>query len=155
VKAGIDVPRVPLSLNAGGGGRGWVELLRATDDIEAHLLTGRLGEAGIDTMSVPDRSAPGAWLYGGSNPWAPVAILVRRIQLEDARLVLAEISWAAPAFEQVPEPERESRRSGALVWWAAAITLGVIFTSIGLLRTAQSLNGCEVPIICASGETNP
>ncbi|MDQ3987068.1 MAG: DUF2007 domain-containing protein [Actinomycetota bacterium] len=156
MKSGIDAPSAPVSLDlGGGGGRGWVELLRATDDIEAHLLTGRLGEVGIETMSVKDRSAPGAWLYGGSNPWAPVAILVRKIQLEDARLVLAEISWTAPAFENASEAERRGHRSGAVAWWAAAIALGMIFTAIGLLRTAQGLNGCEIPIICDTSESNP
>ena len=95
---GVDRPPPPVSQERGGGDQSWVELLKASDDIEAHLLGGRLLEAGIEARNVKDRSGP-AWMYGGSNPWAPVTILVRRAELEAARLVLAEISWSAPAYE--------------------------------------------------------
>lgn len=140
-----------------GGGTGWVELSTARDDIEAHLLIGRLAESGIETRTVKDRSGPGAWLYGGSNPWAPVAILVKRIQLEDARLVLAEISWAQPAVDPDTPPSPESAgRPHVVAWWAAALALGIAFSAIALARTADVLHGCDMPIICGhSSEASP
>ena len=138
----------PLLDGPGGGGARWVELITAQDDIEAHLLTGRLGEAGIETRTVKDRSGP-AWLHGGSNPWAPVSVLVKRIQLEDARLVLVEISWGQPAVDpEALAPASPAGTRGALVWWAAAILLGVTFTSVALARTADVLEGCSIPLIC-------
>lgn len=124
----LDLPPPPLSTQTGGDGSGWVELARARDDIDAHLLEGRLNEAGIETRSIKDRGAPGAWLYGGSNPWAPVTILVRRIQLEDAQVVLAEIALAAPDAREPGAPES---RGLPLTWWlvALALALGALLTS--------------------------
>jgi hypothetical protein len=144
-------PPNSAELTRGGGGRGWVELVRATDDIEAHLLSGRLEEAGVETHTVKDRSAPGAWLYGGSNPWAPVVVLVRRLQLEEARLVLAEISFSGPAAERAPEDDASKGRwaTRALVWWVAAIILGLIFTTIALVRTAELIRSCDVRLLCS------
>jgi hypothetical protein len=133
----------PVSRFEGGGGSGWVMLIRANGDIDAHLLTGRLLEAGVESRTVKDRSSPGAWMLAGSNPWAPVIILVRRFQLEDARLVLAEISFDLPdAAEPLPRPVAH-RWSGPLLWWAVAIALGAIFTGIGLLQTASSMDQCR------------
>ena len=152
---GID-PGTP-DPDLGGGGAGWVELLIAGNDIEAHLLIGRLAEAGVETRTVKDRSGPGAWLHGGSDPWAPVTILVKRVQLEDARLVLAEISWSQPTVDpDDPTASRASAKPRALAWWAAAIALGIAFTSIALARTSGVLNGCEIPLICGgAAETSP
>ncbi|MDQ3954998.1 MAG: DUF2007 domain-containing protein [Actinomycetota bacterium] len=146
----VDKPTPPAIIPRDGGGRDWVELLTASDDIEAHLLTGRLSEAGIEARTVKDRSAPGAWMYGGSNPWAPVTILVRRMQLEEGKIVLAEISWTAPAFDASPRdlPPEELGRRRALLWWAAALVLGALFTSIGLTRAVEGPGGCNVPVLC-------
>ena len=138
----------------GGGGARWVELLRARNDIEAHLLTGRLEEAQVETRTVKDRSAPGAWLYGGSNPWAPVVILVKAMQLEDARLVLAEISLAGPAVDVTPAPPTAGRRH-AVVWWLTAIALGLAFTSIGFARALEGSFACDVPILCSTSDGAP
>lgn len=93
--AGGGPPGAPAG-GDGGGGSGWTRLAVASNDIEAHLLEGCLLEAGIETRTVKDRTAPGAWLMGGSNPWAPVEVHVRRFQLDDARLVLLEVAagWA-------------------------------------------------------------
>lgn len=147
----------PPSSERGGGGSGWVELSRTQNDIEAHLLAGRLHEAGIETRRLKDRSAPGAWLHGGSNPWAPVAILVKKWQLEAARLVLAEISWAQPSVDPLEVRSRvqysqRPARSFAVAWWVGAIALGLLFTSIALARTGEVLRSCELPLVCASGE---
>jgi Putative prokaryotic signal transducing protein len=152
----IDAPPLPPILEeARGGGGEWIELVKVENDIEAHLLTGRLEEAGVDTRTVKDRTAPGAWLYGGSNPWAPVAILVHRLQLQDARLVMAEVSLQAPAAVQVP-PSRPQVRRRALLWWVAAILLGLIFTALALMRTDAALDSCQERRACTEGtESSP
>lgn len=143
----------PIAEDQGGGGARWVELATAGNDIEAHLLTGRLAEASVETRTVKDRSAPGAWLYGGSNPWAPVVVLVKHLQLEEARLVLAEISWTQPALDPaVPSPPPTSR-SHAVAWWLAALALGLVFTSIALARTAEGSYSCDIPIVCPTEST--
>jgi hypothetical protein len=152
-KALIPIPPPPMVAEPGGGGGSeWVELIRAKNDIDAHLLTGRLNESGIETRAMTDRSAPGAWLYGGSNPWAPVIVLVRRLQLEDARLVLAEISLRGP--EAPPPPRR--RGPGfpfPLLWWIIALALGVIFTSLSVAATARSVGSCHLRILCPAPQS--
>jgi hypothetical protein len=146
--ASINSPAPPpAGVAEDDGGFGWIELTRARDDIDAHLLVGRLEEAGIETHTIKDRTQLGAWMYGGSDPWAPVAVLVRRIQFEDARLVLAEISLAGPPAAPPDEAPNGSRRS-ALVWWALALALGLLLTGIALSRTAQVVGVCELPLIC-------
>jgi hypothetical protein len=149
VNAVLDPPAAPPAIGAdrGGGGSEWVQLIRASNDIDAHLLAGRLLESGIETRAIKDHAAP-AWLVGGSDPWTPVAILVRRFQLEDSRLVLAELSFAGP--DAVPTVASGSRWTAAVVWWVAAIVLGTLFTGIGLLNTADYLNGCRAPAECAA-----
>jgi hypothetical protein len=145
----LDIPPPPTLPRRGGGGSGWTELTRAANDIDAHLLAGRLAEAGVESTTMKDRSAPGAWLYGGSNPWAPVVIMVRRLQLEDARIVLAEIAFDLPASE--PRREIEERHSWRrpLVWWAAALALGALLTGISLMRTAEALQRCGLSVCVA------
>ena len=129
----------------GGGGSGWVELVRATDDIDAHLLTGRLLEAGIESLAVKDRRAPGAWLSGGSNPWAPVSILVRRVQLDDARLVLAEISYDAPSVDpEAPQP-RSAPRASRRAWRVAVAVVGVLVAALVVAETTQAFAPSGAP----------
>ncbi|MDQ3645692.1 MAG: DUF2007 domain-containing protein [Actinomycetota bacterium] len=140
----VDRPPPPVETPARGGGSGWVELIKAKHDIDAHLLAGRLMEAGVEVSTFKDRSSP-SWLYGGANPWAPVTILVRRFQLDDARLVLAEISFEAPAAEQAPVEER----SIPYIWWALALGLGVLLTATGLAQTQRAIEVCDLPILCS------
>lgn len=138
--------RPPLDTIEGrGGGSGWIELLRANDDIEAHLISGRLEAAGIEISMVKDRSGP-AWLFGGSNPWAPVTLLVRRFQLDDARFVLAEVAFEAPVTATVSK--RLAGWRGPVTFWAAAVTLGALLTGVALARTEQALQNCDFPLIC-------
>jgi hypothetical protein len=115
--------------------------MTARNDIDAALLSGRLAEAGVETCTIKERGAPGAWLLGASNAWAPVQIMVRRIQLEDARLVLAEISWDAPAASGEERSVRHSWRGPAL-WWVAAVALGIFFTALGLNQASRYLDSC-------------
>ncbi len=142
--SGDDPPASSIGDGGGGGGSRWVALVKASNDIEAHLLMGRLGEAGVESRTLKDKGAPGAWLYGGSNPWAPVTVMVRSRQLEDARLVLAEVSFEAP--DEAPPAEREWRVP--VLWWATALVLGVLFTGMALAQAATSYGACQIPIFC-------
>jgi hypothetical protein len=127
----LDVP--PPVEEERGGGSGWIELTRARNDIDAHLLVGRLQEGGIETSTVKDRQTLGAWIYAGSNPWAPVTVLVRRFQLDDARLILMEISLEAPSAHDV-RVNRVSGLSSPLLWWATALVLGLLFTVLAVAQ---------------------
>lgn len=131
-----------------GGGARWIELTKAHDDIDAHLLIGRLDEAGIETRTLKDRTAPGAWLYGGSNPWAPVTILVRSFELDSARLVLAELAYEGPAVDPERPVPPAARRKTALLWWVTALILGVTFTALIVAQAARATPGCQLPILC-------
>jgi hypothetical protein len=146
----IDLPPIREDDRRGGGSR-WVELTKAHDDIDAHLLTGRLQASGVETRTLKDRSLPGAWLYGGSNPWAPVAILVRSVDLDTARIVLAELAYEGPAVEPVRPPSPVARRRAAIVWWVAAIVLGATFTALIVAQAARATPGCQLPILCQEG----
>jgi hypothetical protein len=148
-------PPLDVERDKSGGGDGWVTLARAANDIEAHLLIGRLGSAGVETNSVKDRTAPGSWIYSGSNPWAPVTVLVKRLQLDDARLVLAELAFEGPdATKEALQPA--GRWRGPLLWWTAAVGIGVLFTGLGLLQAANEMERCRSSASCrdASG-ANP
>ena len=137
VKVAIPPPETVAGPEPGGGSE-WTELIKARHDIDAHLLTGRLEEAGIETRSVVDRGAPGAWLYGGSNPWAPVTVMVRRFQLEDARIVLAEISFDGPSATELAAMARGRRASYGILWWVTALLLGLALTVIVLGQIARA-----------------
>jgi hypothetical protein len=141
---GTDVTP-PVDPFSGGGGSGWTKLVQAPNDIEAHLVIGRLAEAGIETQSLKDRSGP-AWMFNGSNPWAPVTVLVRKLQLEDAQLVLAEVAFDAPAA--VKEEPRHKSAWVAVVWWSAAIALGILFTALGWVQANETMESCKQPSGC-------
>lgn len=137
--------------DGGGGGSRWVQLFRARNDIDAHLLVGRLEESGIEASTFKDRSSPGAWLYGGSNPWDPVIVMVRQLQLQDARVVLAEIAYENPPLE--PRSQGGRARSSVL-WWTLALTLGIGLTGVALARTPQAINDhCDLPLLCTEHRT--
>ena len=146
----IDLPPFTEDDPRGGGAR-WVELTRAHDDIDAHLLTGRLQEAGIETRTMKDRSGPGAWLLGGSDPWAPVIILVRTFDLDPAKIVLAELAYEGPAVDPARPRPRAARRRAATVWWVTAVLLGVTFTALIVAQAARATPGCQLPILCEEG----
>lgn len=131
----------------GGGGRDWIELFTASNDIESHLMEGRLHEEWIETRAVKDRGAPGAWMYGGSNPWAPVTIFVRSNQAADAQLVLAEVAWHLPSAGRATT-DSPDRWHLPLMWWATALSLGVFLTALALLQASRSLSFCQLPVWC-------
>lgn len=130
-----------------GGGSGWVPLVKASDDIDAHLLTGRLTDGGIETATVKERGRPGSWTCGGSDPWAPVTIFVRKFQLEEARLVLAEVAYDAPAVD--PADIRGGGEVRWPLWWGLALTLGLAFSALGLAQAKQDIDRvCATRLIC-------
>jgi hypothetical protein len=136
----VAPPLPPTERDRGGGGSDWVELLTAPNEIDAHLLVGRLTEDGVATKTIVDRTAPGAWLFGGAHPWAPVTVFVRRFQLDDARIVLAEIAVGLDP----PAAESAARRKGfGLLWWALALALGALFTLLSVAHSADRLEQCR------------
>ncbi len=130
-------------------------MLTAPNDIEAHLVAGRLNEAGVEVTVVKDRSAPGAWIYGGSNPWAPVTIMVRQLQLVEARMVIAEISFEAPSADPATAQNTVPGWKRPLVFWSFALGLGMLLTSVALARTANAIDRCDLPLLCGDFLTNP
>jgi hypothetical protein len=140
----VGSPPPPVVTAEHGGGSDWVLLLSAKNDIDAHLLEGRLNEAGIEVRAIKDRSGP-SWLLGGSDPWSPVAIWVQRFQYEDSRIALAELAFDAP---DEPSPRTERPGWAPVTWWAVAIALGLLFTGIGLARSADHIDRCGLTMTC-------
>lgn len=138
----------------GGGGGDWVTLFRARNDIDAALLVGRLEEAGVESRSIKDRDAPGAWLFGGSNPWAPVLVYVRRFQLTDARFVLAQVSFYSGEVRQ-PEHRPPDRDRVPLIWWATAVSLGVLLSALAVHQVADHKAFCQIPTLCERMDSTP
>lgn len=133
----------------GSGGSGWVVLIKARHDIDAHLLAGRLTEAGIESRTMKEVSAPGAWMYGGSNPWAPVVILVKRLDLDDARVVLAEISYEGPSADRLARQAEDRYVAFPLLWWVTALLLGAALSVLALSQvTRWNTTGCQLPALC-------
>ena len=67
--------------------------------------------------------------------------MVRAVQFEDARLVLAEISLAGPDAGQ--RAERPIGLGAAFFWGAVAVILGVILTVIALMQVASLASVCD------------
>ena len=145
-----DIPTPPVVTGGSGGGSDWVQLVTARGDIDAHLLEGRLNEAGIETRSIKDHSGP-TWLLGGSDPWGPVALWVKRSQYEDSRIVLAELAYDAPPAIKEAGPLGWSPTA----WWVAAIGLGLLLTGIGWARSAEYIDRCGFTMSCTQTELQP
>lgn len=144
---GIGNPDPPLFDDPGGGdGFGWVTLTRATNDIEAYLITGRLDEAGVESALSKE---PSSWAAAGHDPWSPVAVLVRRIQFEDARIVLAEVAMASPSAEPSRHRPSSSRWRGPVMWWVAAIGLGLLFTALSYVGAQEAAERCRASGGCS------
>ena len=132
------------------GGPEWVRLMTMRGDIDAHLLEGRLNGAGIETRRIKDHSGP-VWLLGGSDPWGPVALWVKRSQYEDSRIVLAELAFDAPPAIKDAGPLGWSPTT----WWIAAISLGLLLTGIGWARSAEYIDRCGFTMSCPQSEVQP
>lgn len=150
MKSVIDHPPPHVGdLHRGGDDERWIPLFRAADDIEAHLLAGRLVQAGIETRAIKDRSTADAWLHNGSNPWTPVDLWVRVHHFDDARIVLAEIAfdllaedepagdWAIRGgwAEQSEDPEivADARPRSGWYWVAVVVVIAIL----GVLLQSQ------------------
>jgi hypothetical protein len=112
----------------------WVPLASAADDIEAHLVTGALAEEGIEVHTEPLRSGSGDYLFGGSNPHAPIRLFVREAQLEEARALMdgaarAERTSGSEA-DQVPLASPGGPWRWALAVAVAAVVLVIFVTNI-------------------------
>jgi len=142
----VGLPPPATSTPTGGGSR-WVRLCRAANDIEAHLLVGRLAEAGIETRTITDRAAPSAWLYGGGNQWAPVTVYVLKIHLEDAHIALAEAAFQGPAAASGGTGPGSAHRL-PWRWWTTALAMGLVLSGVALAQAAWSLEACRVPLLC-------
>lgn len=150
----IDRPPPPvLDLQRGGGGESWVRLFRAANDIEAHLLAGRLSAVGVETYAVKDRATADAWLHNGSDPWTPVDLWVRSHQFEDAQCVLAEIAFDQPA--RLPATALRKDWRLPVFWWTTALALALAFTGIALSRTADYLDRCGFSSDCEVADARP
>ena len=97
----------------------WERLTTANDDIEAQLLIGILEEENIPTRVVKDRSGYGDYLYGGSNPWAPVAVHVHPSQLDAARRAIESVE---PVELPGDDKTEESRRAS----WSTVIAVAIV-----------------------------
>jgi hypothetical protein len=74
--------------------------------------------------------------------------MVRQRQLDDARMVLAEVSFEAPGHER-GDPTEDPGWRVPVVWWATAIALGVLVTGAALAQVANAtFSSCRVPIVC-------
>jgi hypothetical protein len=154
----VDTPPPALETGDSGGGSEWIPLVTVRGDIDAHLIEGRLLVAGIEVRAIKDRTGP-TWLLGGSDPWGPVAIWVKRFQYDDSRIVLAEVSFAAAGDGDARDAPGSHDGRGArneetmkgwspFVWWAVAIALGLGFTGIGLARSADYIDRCGFSASC-------
>jgi hypothetical protein len=109
---------------------GWVKVAVATDDIEAHLIAGRLEGAGIDVLMEPDRTGLGDYLMGGHNPRAPVWIFVPEIAAEEAALTLegdANLQDDGPVtVAERSDPPLAAPSGRPVTWWIAVAIIAVI-----------------------------
>jgi hypothetical protein len=86
---------------------GWVDLIVARNEPEAHLIAGILQDSGISARLDTGRYTMGAGMYGAHNPMEPVAIMVEVERVEEARAVLAETELAATESSPLPEEEEQ------------------------------------------------
>ena len=113
----------------------WVVLLVAADDIDAQLVAGRLAEEDIPTFLDKDRTGYGDYLLGGSNPHAPVTVLVPEEHLAEALELVSGDEPSPPetgTFDEPGDVEILAARSTAfgvlraLRWWVAVLVIGVM-----------------------------
>ena len=57
---------------------GWISIATAANEYQAHLIRGALEDEGIKVVLEPFATGAGAYLHAGSDPTAPVRMLVPR-----------------------------------------------------------------------------
>ncbi len=110
-----------------------MKLAVAGSAIEAHLIVGRLEEAGIETRMEPDRSGLGEYLHAGSNPHAAVHIFVPAHAVDAARQALEEEIEQDPSeldTEEEPEVLADTGRGRAALWIAIITVLAVVMATL-------------------------
>jgi hypothetical protein len=121
---------------------GWVQAAVAANDYEAHLMSGRLEEEGIEVVLEPFATGAAAYLHPGGDPSAPVRILVptedgeratATLESFDGTVEVDEIDLAAEDEAEVPENEIFAQRRAGIpmkilvaVAVVAAIILGLV-----------------------------
>ncbi len=93
-------------------------LTTAGNQVEAHLIVGRLAEEGIESVLDASNPAPGAWLHPFGDPLSPVRVYVRRRDLGRASLLLHEVDHRPPDPGACGSP-----RVRRLFWLVLAIVL--------------------------------
>ncbi|MFN2488675.1 MAG: hypothetical protein ABR529_02820 [Actinomycetota bacterium] len=111
MRSNVDLPP-PRTAAAAGGDRGWAELARGLARGFARRLHEQLARAGIEDRSLPERSR--------------VTVLVRRAVLEEARFVLAVVSYQGRAAVSAPRAEIGPSRWVPAIRAAAALAVVLI-----------------------------
>lgn len=127
--------------------------MTARDDIDAHLVSGLLTNAGIESMHVHDARAS-VWLYGGADPHSPVRVMVQRLYVDDARLVLAEQALDAAPYDPTAattrEDGRDARPKRSVLWLTTAIALGAILVALIFVQLVRPIIPCQLPVLCGA-----
>ncbi|MEO7804808.1 MAG: hypothetical protein ABIS18_10980 [Actinomycetota bacterium] len=114
-----EPPLEPHGGDSGGNGR-WQLLTVAKDGFVAHLLEGRLLAEGVEVVLDTSNPAPGAFLKPFGDPLAPVKVLVRSHDFDQATLILHDVD------HQPPDPFATGSRRIRMLWIATvAAILGV------------------------------
>jgi len=90
---------------------GWSRVAVAAHEYQAHLIRGALEDEGIKVVLDPFAGGAGAYLHAGSDPTAPVRILVPSEQYEAASDVI--ITFDTQSDAAVPAEGRYDERDVA------------------------------------------
>jgi hypothetical protein len=130
-------PDPPERRDGAGGGGDWTLLTTAGNQVEAHLIVGRLAEEQIETVLDASNPMPGAWLHPFGNPLSPVRVFVRRRDLGRASLLLHEVD------HRPPDPGASGSPKVRRLFW---LVLGVVL----LLAVLEVLDfaPCVLRLFC-------
>ena len=118
---------------------GWISVATAANEYQAHLIRGALEDEGIKVVLEAFATGAGAYLHAGSDPTAPVRILVPRDSEDEANGVLvaldAEVGTVEPDLpreaEDVPNDVFAERRAGTPLKLLVVAAV-VVATIVGL-----------------------
>jgi hypothetical protein len=108
----------------------WQPLTVAADDIDSHLLAGRLEEEGVPVLFARDVSGYGDYLFGGANPHAPVHIMVPKDLLSEARRVVESVGL--PEDDPMEVPTLAAGSGFPWRWAIAVVLLGLLLLGLFL-----------------------
>jgi hypothetical protein len=124
---------------------GWISIATAANEYQAHLIRGALEDEEIKVVLEPFASGAGAYLHAGSDPTAPVRILVPRDREDEANGVLVALDAEVGTVEadlpaevdDVPNDVFAERRAGTpmkllvLAAVVVAVIVGLAISGIG------------------------